>query len=353
MLPVRPDSLPPFDPHPLLRSGHAMTLAGALVPRTWGAFEASVAAREFRVDDVTRVVARCSRVDGDVPRPTLVLIHGLCGSASSRYMIGTAKKAHAAGFDTVRVNMRNCGGTEHLTPTVYHAGLTADLFAVIRELVEVDGRTEIFCAGFSLGGNVLLKMLGELGAGAATYVRGAVAVSAPIDLAACAAAIESGGLNGLYQRRFIRSLRTIVRRKHELFPDRYSTEGLDDIRSIREFDDRVTARYAGFGTADNYYRTASALQFVPSIRVPTYMISAADDTMIPADVLARDEVRGNPFVHALVTARGGHVAFLARRPARWDGGEDADVWWVENRVVQIVRALSAVRAEASDQVLRT
>ncbi len=345
MIPVRAESLPPFLPHPLLRSGHAMTLAGALLPRSWGAFETRVEARVFQVDETTRVIARCSRAEGGGSRPTLVLVHGLCGSALSRYMIGTAQKAHAAGFDTVRLNMRNCGGTEHLTPTVYHAGLTTDLAAVLRELIDVDGRTEIYCAGFSLGGNVLLKMLGELGERAGLLVRGAVAVSAPIDLAACADAIERGGLNGLYQRRFIRSLRTIVQRKHELFPERYSTEGLDSIRSIREFDDRVTAPHSGFGTAENYYRAASALRFIPAIRVPTYMISAADDTMIPAEALSRAEVRGNPFVHTLVTERGGHVAFLARRPARWEGGEDADVWWVENRVVQIVRGLSAGRPE--------
>jgi len=288
----------------------------------------------FRTTEDTQVLALCDWQADRKSCPTLVLLHGLVGSAEAVYLVGTADKAFAKGFNTVRLNMRNCGGTAHLTPTLYHSGLTHDLRSVMTELLEVDGLMNLFVSGFSLGGNVVLKLLGEWGEDAPPMVRGAVAVSPPVDLAECSRAIEAGAFNDVYQRRFLRLLKVTMRQKGALFPDRYDLTEIDQIRTLREFDDRFTAPHSGFGDAATYYERASALPFIPKIRVPTLIVSARDDGMIPADPLLSEEVRANEAVRCVITDRGGHIAFIGRRPAEVGDESDLDRRWAENRIVQ-------------------
>jgi predicted alpha/beta-fold hydrolase len=310
----------PFIPHPALRNPHAQTIAGTLIPRRQGLAAKSAERRLFDVSADAQVLALCSWQADPGRSPTVLIAHGMEGSVDSRYMLGTAEKALEAGFNTIRVNFRNCGGTEHLTPTLYHAGLTDDLRHIIGELIDKDGLDEIYLAGFSLGGNVALKLAGEYGAAAPAEMKGIIAVSPSIDLAACADAIEMRS-NTIYHLRFIFSLRNRMRRKARLFPDRYDASLLRRIWSIRKFDDTYTAPHAGFLGVAHYYERASALRVIDRIELPTLIIHAKDDPFIPFGQFNSPELTGNPNIALLAPDRGGHVGFI-----RGDAEGEARFW---------------------------
>ena len=326
----------PFLPHPALKNSHAQTLAGALIRRR---FRRAVERREERLFDIApgvRVLGYCSWQADRRAHPTLVLAHGMEGSTESRYMLGTAEKALAAGFNVIRMNVRNCGGTEHLTPTLYHAGLTDDLKQIIRELGERDGLSEIYLAAFSLGGNMALKLAGEYGPQAPPQLRGVIAVSPSIDLASCADAIEMRS-NLIYHFKFITSLRNRLRRKAQLFPDRYDASRLRGVWTIRRFDDLITAPHMGFRNVAHYYERASALPFIKHIAVPTLIVHAKDDPFIPFAQFERQEVIGNPNVTLIAPDHGGHVGFISA------DGEGESRFWAETMVVEFARLIHRAR----------
>jgi predicted alpha/beta-fold hydrolase len=323
----------PFIPSPKLRNAHAQTLAGNFVPRRFGLVTERSEPRYFDTAPGVRVLAHCSWQEQRKTRPTLVILHGMEGSTESRYMLGTADKALAAGFNVVRVNMRNCGGTEHLTPTLYHAGLTDDLRPIISELAERDGIRELYLAGFSLGGNVVLKLAGEYGENIPPVVRGVVAVSPSIDLNASADAIELRS-NLVYNLRFVWSLRTRMRLKAQLFPERYDASRLRGVWSIRKFDDVYTAPHAGFGNVANYYEKASSLQFINQITVPTLIVHAQDDPFLPFASFRHPDIEANPNVVLLAPEHGGHVGFISA------DHEGEDRFWAEIMAVEFVKLLS-------------
>ena len=331
----------PFTPHRLFRGGHAQTLRGALRwPRRLRMLREYVSAEErlFDIEPDVRLLAHCRWQTRRQERPTIVLVHGLEGSSSSGYMLGTGRKAFRAGFNVVRLNVRNCGGTESLTPTLYHSGMSGDILRVFTELSERDRLPEIYLAGFSLGGNLVLKLAGELGADSPPALAGVVAVSPSLDLSACADAIERPQ-NRIYQWSFIRSLRRTLKRKHKLYPHLYDLSRLPEMRTIRQFDDFYTAPHGGFRDAADYYARSSAVALAPRIRVPTLIIHAQDDPFTPFTPLSHAAVGDNPNVLLLTPPRGGHVAFVgsARR------GEDR--FWAENRVVQFCALLSRGAAD--------
>ena len=208
-----------FQPHRLLRNAHLMTLAGALLPRRVPALPRA-SDRLFEVEPGTRFLARCHWQREPRHCPVLVAVHGLEGSSESGYMRGLASAAFAAGFSVLRINQRNCGGTERFTPTLYNSGLSADFRAVLFQLIEKDALPQIFFAGYSMGGNLVLKMAGELGDAAPPQLRGVCAVCPTLDLAACVDAIARPE-NRLYQRHFVRALKSRMRRKARLFPGRF------------------------------------------------------------------------------------------------------------------------------------
>ena len=259
---------------------------------------------------------------------TVIIVHGLEGSADSQYVIGTGSKAWAAGMNVVRMNMRNCGGTETLTPTLYHSGLSTDVGAVTEELTREDGLQRIAIVGFSMGGNLALKLAGEWSDHAPPEVRAFAAVSPAMDLAASADALHSWQ-NWLYEQKFLRGLRRRFRRKAELFPDRYDLAHLKRFASIREFDDQITARYEGFAGAADYYDRAAAARVVERIRVPTLVIHANDDPFIRLLPETRTRLVNNPAVRLVETAHGGHCAFLAE-PNGYDGR------WAEKTIVDFL-----------------
>ena len=326
----------PFVPHPRLKNGHAQTLAGALIRRRFKRVIENCEERLFDIAPGGQVLGHCSWQADRTIRPTLVLAHGMEGSTESRYMLGTAEKALAAGFNVIRMNVRNCGGTEHLTPTLYHAGLTEDLKAIINELSERDGLSEIYLAGFSLGGNMVLKLAGEYATAAPAALRGVIAVSPSIDLAGCADAIEMRS-NLIYHFKFITSLRNRLRRKARLFPDRYDASRLRGVWTIRRFDDLITAPHMGFQNVANYYERASALPFVERIRVPTLIVSAKDDPFIPFAPFERPEVTANPNVRLIAPTHGGHVGFVSAN------GEGEGRFWAEATIVNFARLINEGR----------
>ena len=185
-------------------------------------------------------------------RFTILLVHGLEGSSQSHYVIGTGYKAWQRGWNVVRMNVRNCGGTEKLCPTLYTSGLSGDVRAVATALIEQDGLEAIGLAGFSMGGNQVLKCAGEWGASAPREVRAIAAVSPACDLAASADRLHQPR-NRAYEMWFLRSLFQRFRRKARLFPGQYDVELLRKVHSVRQFDDFITARYMGFASADDYY----------------------------------------------------------------------------------------------------
>jgi predicted alpha/beta-fold hydrolase len=314
-----------FEPLRLLRNPHSMTIAAAFWPRRYARLPVPVD-RLIEVEPGTRILARCHWQAEPKRPPTLVVVHGLEGSAESGYMLGTAERAFVAGFNVVRLNQRNCGGTEQLTPTLYNSSLSGDVLAVARELIARDGLAEIFAAGFSMGGNLVLKMAGELGAAAPAELRAVVAISPSLDLAACADALARPQ-NFVYQWHFVTRLKRHMRRKALLFPERYPLDGLARVRSVREFDEVITAPHCGFRDADDYYARASARRVVGQIRVPTLILIAQDDPMIPFDSFRDPAIAANPCIELLAPQRGGHCAFVSRRV-----GEER--FWAEARIVE-------------------
>jgi len=323
----------PFVPHPALKNPHAQTIAGTLIPRRFKSIVERSERRFFDTDSGVRVLAHCAWQDDRTARPTVILAHGMEGSTESRYMLGTAEKALGAGFNAVRVNYRNCGGTEHLTSTLYHAGLTDDIRHIVLELIEHDGLNEIYLAGFSLGGNIVLKLAGEYGSSIPFAIRGIAAVSPSIDLALCADAIELRR-NIIYSSRFVKSLRDRMRLKARLYPDRYDPSKLRRIRTIRQFDDAYVAPHCGFRDSADYYERASALRVINRVSIPTLIVHAKDDPIIPFAQIKRTEVTSNPNVIVIAPEQGGHVGFISAN------GEGDQRFWAETTVVRFIEMIS-------------
>jgi len=281
-----------------------------------------------------RVLAHCNWQPTRDEAPALLLLHGLEGSSRAHYMRGIAEKAWAAGFNVVRLNQRNCGGTEHLSRGLYHSGLTHDPLLVMRHLIDVERVRSIVVAGYSLGGNLTLKLAGDLGADAPPELKAVCAVSPTMDLALCVDALERRS-NVLYQFNFMRNLRARMRRKAALFPDVYDVSRLRGVWTVRGFDDAFTAPLNGFGTASRYYQEASSLRVVERASVPTLILTAANDPFVPPEQFRRPEVESNPHVRVVITDDGGHCAFVS------DPCADHDGYWAEHAIVQWATAHTA------------
>jgi predicted alpha/beta-fold hydrolase len=323
----------PFEPQACLKNAHRMTIAGRFWPRSLERLGPAVE-RFFQVADDTQILAHCHWQPAPGRYPTLVVVHGLEGSSDSRYVLGTAEKAWVAGFNVLRMNQRNCGGTERLSPTLYNSGLSSDFRVVVRELAERDLLPEIFLAGFSMGGNLTLKAAGEFGEEQLSAFRGAAVVCPALDLAACADAIHERR-NIVYERYFVGNLKKRYRRKVELFPKIFPLNGLEHVRSIREFDDVVTAPLCGYGNAVNYYDRASAMHVLGKIRVPTLVITAQDDHMVPYASVRRPALLANSQITLVAPEYGGHCAFISRH------GDD-ERFWAESRIVEFCRQQSTL-----------
>ncbi|MBC7930166.1 MAG: alpha/beta fold hydrolase [Rubrivivax sp.] len=333
----------PFEPHPYFRGGHAQTIAASFRfarRQELGDERRHFEQRIVETEPGARIRLECRWQAERQSAPTLLLIHGLEGSSDSLYMRGTARKAYAAGMNVACMNMRNCGGTDHLNESLYNSGLTGDIHGVIAdELAGREGLREIFIAGFSMSGNMVLRLASDYGADAPRALAGVVSVSPSIDLDGCARAVEMRE-NSLYRWSFMRSLRRRVRNKGRLHPSVYDTRDLGRVRTIRQFDERFTAPHGGYRDADDYYERASSFRVIGRIKIPTLILHADDDPLIPSAPFRDASIADNPNVLLVVTSSGGHVGFISA--AR----EGEDRRWAENRVVEFCRAL---RGENRDQ----
>jgi hypothetical protein len=282
----------------------------------------------------SHVLCHCHWQQDASRRLTTIIVHGLEGSSASQYVRGNAARAWAVGYNVVRMNMRNCGGTDHLSPTLYHSGLSEDVDAVMRTLASEKQLTAFALVGYSMGGNLVLKLAGDLGDAAPHSLKAVVGVSPVMDLAVSADALH-WPQNRVYEWKFMKGLLRRFRRKVQLFPGIYSAEGIETIKTIRQFDDRITARYSGFHGADDYYTRVASSRVAHRIAVPALVLHALDDPFIKMLPATRDALRANPHVTLVETAHGGHCAFLA--PAvGYDG------YWAEAKLLRFVGSVMDV-----------
>ena len=328
-----PGWLTQFVPRRGLSNGHLQTLVGNYLPRP--PFRLASIAETVEVDpaDGSRLLCHCHwQPDPErASRLTTVLVHGLEGSSDSQYIQGIAMRAWDAGCNVIRMNMRNCGETDMLTPTLYHSGLSGDVGAVVSHYAERFGLQRMALIGYSMGGNMVLKLAGEWGS--RPPLCGVAAVCPAIDLAAGADALHEP-LNRGYERHFLRGLMRRYTRKAELFPSLYATpKEIGPVRSIREFDDKIVARYCDFRDASDYYYRAAAARVVDQIAMPSLILLALDDPFIRLFPETRDRLYANPHINFVETRHGGHCAFLSR-----DRGNE--IHWAEAAVIRYLLAVS-------------
>jgi predicted alpha/beta-fold hydrolase len=288
--------------------------------------------RHVRTDPDTQVLVQTQRPQN--PRAEIAFVHGLEGGGDAGYIVSMAHACLSAGFVTHRFHMRTCGGTGHLTNTLYHAGLTSDLRTFLEQ--REGPRRPVFLVGFSLGGNVVLKLAGELGDTAPELISGVCAISTPIDLGACARRIGERD-NYLYERRFVQRMRSRL-----IATGRYTEAQFRNARTIYAIDDQLTAPSFGFGTADRYYETQSAKRFLDRIRVPTLLIQAKDDTFIPFATFSHPAFGSNPHLTLVATEYGGHLGFLQRKGRRFWLDETVTEW-VDARLAAAIHSVEAAR----------
>jgi len=322
-----------------------MTIAAVYWPRKFPGLPLGVP-RFFSPEPGTQMRADCHWQENPREHPTIVLVHGLEGASDSNYMLGTAETAYMAGFNVLRLNQRNCGGTEKLTPTLYHSGLSGDIRAVVLELIERDLLPEIFAVGFSMGGNLVLKMAGEIEDVAPPQLRGFSTLAPALDLAACATALAEPR-NFIYERFFVQRMKSRMRYKASLFPEIYLKEGplvaLDSVATVRDFDEAITARFCGFRGAADYYAKSSARRVLAAIRRPTLILTSQDDPFVPFASFQDPAITRNPSITFVAPERGGHCAFISSSRGR-------KRFWAENQIVEFcVRHSGFTHAKAVGQ----
>ena len=345
---MKPFGATPFLPRPWLSNGHLQTILGNFLKRNDTLPKASEELVEVEPATQSRIASQvlclCHWQPAEVRRDrlTVIVLHGLEGSSNSQYVVGNANKMFRAGFNVVRMNMRNCGGTEALSPTLYHSGLSGDVGAVLRTLASRIGLDRFALAGYSMGGNLVLKLAGELGSSEPRLLA-VTAVSPALDLGPSADALHEP-LNRLYERRFLRALTRRYLQKAKLFPGIYDPARVEHLGSLIEFDDRITAFYNGFTGAPDYYYRAAAARVLNTIAVPTLILHALDDPFVRLTHQSRADIRANPSITLIETRHGGHCAFL-REPVPAEGD---DGYWAETTLLCFLKyQLEATRRAAS------
>ncbi len=283
----------------------------------------------------SKVLCHCHWQPRRMDTTTVALVHGLEGSSHSHYVIGNANKLFAAGCNVVRMNMRNCGWTDALSPTLYHSGMSGDVLAVLRWII-ARGSRSVALVGYSMGGNLVLKALGELGRQAPPELIAGAAVSPPMDLAESADALHNWS-NRLYERRFLRNLNARYRRKARLFPDIFHGTRTRHIHSIRDYDEHVMTPYCGFDGASDYYARSASARVLDRVAVPTLILHACDDPFIRLTPATRAKLHANPAITLVEPAHGGHCAFLENATA------DDDGYWAERAVRDFILQHAAAR----------
>jgi predicted alpha/beta-fold hydrolase len=328
-----------FQPRRFLSNGHLQTILGNYLPRT-----NSLPPAEDQLVEVSpaingqissQVLCQCHWQPEEIraTRPTAIILHGLEGSSNSQYVIGNANKLWQGDCNIVRMNMRNCGGTEALTPTLYHSGLSNDVLAVMRYFVDRYALKFISLIGYSMGGNLVLKLAGELGSTAPPQLRSVIGISPALDLGPSADALHRP-VNRLYEQKFLHTLLRRFRRKTMLFPRAYDRNRAMGIHSLRQFDHRITALYSGFSGADDYYTRAAAARVLDRIAIPTLILHALDDPFVRITTESLQKIAANPNITFIEPEHGGHCAFLAQP----DATTGYDGYWAEHTLLRFLLA---------------
>jgi predicted alpha/beta-fold hydrolase len=311
-----------FEPASWLRGRHAQTVFGPLfrpAPR--------VPVRRERWELSDGDFLDVDRLDGPGDAPMLLVLHGLEGSSSSHYVRGLLARALERGWRGLALNFRSCSGEPNRLLRSYHSGETGDLDEAVRRASRESPAAPLLCAGCSLGGNVLVKWLGEQGGGAP--IAAAAAVCVPFDLAMCARALDGpGAMAWVYRTRFLRTLKRKAAEKAHRFPGLFDTARVQRARTLCELDDALTGPIHGFGGAEDYYAQSSSGPYVRRVRVPLLLLSTEDDPFIPPGCLPRAAAEANPSVALETAARGGHLGFVA--------GPLWPRFWAERRVVEFL-----------------
>jgi uncharacterized protein len=326
-----------FVPRRFLRGGHAQTIAGNFIGRANGLPQPEE--RLCKIEPEVRILCHCHWQPERQGRLTLMIVHGLEGSSNSRYVIGTGSRAWRQGWNVVRMNIRGCGGTEHLSATLYHSGLSQDVEKLVAGMIRSEGLQRVALVGFSMGGNQVLRAVGQWGTTAPPEVIAAAAVSPACDLAVSSARIHEPA-NAIYEWWFLQSLRKSFRRKAELWPSRFDPALLKHVHSVRDFDEHITVRYMGFAGAADYYDKASSSHVLDRIAIPALVIHADDDPFIVISAESQRKLRENPHVTFLHTKHGGHCAFIGQ-PGK-DGSDDGH--WAERKIVEFLAQVEATRS---------
>ena len=335
--PAYPPLYPEFKPRRFLANGHLQTIFGNTLrrqdqlPEPVAQLVEVCPARGRQI--ASRVLCHChwQPLPERPARPTVIILHGLEGSSRSQYVIGNSNKLWRAGCNVIRMNMRNCGGTERLTPTLYHSGLSGDVERVLHFFRDSQKLQSIALIGYSMGGNIMLKLAGDLGTSAPTELRSVIGVSPAVDLQASADALHHWQ-NRFYEGRFLRALLKRFRMKATLFPHVFDPRRSANIRSLREFDDRITALYSGFQSADDYYYRAAAARVLDRIAIPTLILHALDDPFVRLIETTRAAIAANPQITLIDTPHGGHCAFLAQP----DAASGNDGYWAEHTALRFI-----------------
>jgi uncharacterized protein len=319
----------PFRARRWLGGGHVQTIASFLMPR-----RIHLPSAEERLVEVAlgiKVRCWCRWQPNRRDALTLIVVHGLEGSSESQYMTGVARNGLAAGMNVVLMNQRNCGGMDHCAPTLYNSSLSADVAAVARHVIENDGVSRFALIGFSMGGNLVLKLAGEWSSDAPPQFRAVAAVCPAMDLAVSADALHEPA-NRIYEYYFLLQLFRRMRTKAKHFPNDFDLSRLHGVTSLRLFDDRITAHYCGFAGAEDYYARAAASKVVDRVAVSALIIHAANDPFIRMLPQTRERIRRNPNITYVETTDGGHCAFVGE-----PDGDGYDGRWAEREVVEFVR----------------
>ncbi len=317
---------PPFEPHPLLRNRHAQTLAGTYLPA--GRYPYRARCHRVSLADGDAVV-----IHDDIPATwasdgrVAVLIHGLAGCHSSPYLTRAAAKLNAAGVRTFRMDMRGCGAGAGLSSRPYHAGRSDDAAAVLRFVAELCPEASITLVGFSLSGNIVLKLIGETPEAVPENVVKVAAICPAIDLGRCVRSLV-GPVQRMYDRYFVRELCRQIKGNHLLNADVPALNVPRRMKSMFDFDDFYTGPVCGFGSADNYYSASSARRHIEQIRRPTFILAAEDDPLVTIKCFEGLRTPSNVLFH--VTKHGGHLGYVGKR------GVDPDSRWMDWRIVDWV-----------------
>ncbi|MEZ4884039.1 MAG: alpha/beta fold hydrolase [Chitinophagales bacterium] len=261
----------------------------------------------------------------------VIVSHGLEGHSDRHYVKGMVKSFSSNGWDALAWNCRTCSGEMNRLPRMYHHGATEDLKAVVDHILQNNpSYNSIALVGFSMGGSLTLKYLGEQGEAVSKRIKGAVAISVPFNLVASLPTIHARS-NWIYKKRFLRKLARKVQAKAEMFPELIEVEGLDKITTFNEFDNRYTAPLHGFKDAPDFYQKVSAHQYAVHIAVPTLILNAANDPLLPKECYPIELAKKHPFIHLEIPKKGGHVGFML---------PNSELTWADKRALEFVNGFN-------------